>query len=686
MPKAILGVDIGGTFTDLSLLDTEKGRIYVAKVPSTPENSALALAPGLQTLMEDFPGATGDITSFSHGTTVGTNTLLQRSGARTGLITTEGFADLLVIGRQTRPSLYDLYPQKPPPLVPEESRLEVRERVSNRGEVLTPLDADSIEKAVSSLAEQEVESVAICFLFSFLHPEHEQAVLEKVEELLPEAFCSASCDVLPEFREFERLSTTVANAYLGPILRKYLDSFLEETWAAGITAPPQVMQSNSGLMSLNEARSHPAQTLLSGPCAGVIGAQHVSALAGFENVISFDMGGTSTEVSLSVGGVPRFRTDTEIDRIPIKVPMVDVHTIGAGGGSIAWVDEEGFLKAGPQSQGADPGPACYGMGGEEPTVTDANVLLGRLHPGELLGGRMKIDRKLSEKTVREKIGDRIGKDTIASALGILEIVRSNMVLATRLISVQRGHDARDFALVAYGGAGPLHAVELARELGIRSVIVPRSPGILCALGLLVADERSDFLQTRKMQTDKADAGLVDSIFADLERRAADWLEAEQVDERRRKVERKIDMRYHGQNYELTVPAPGGDWTEEYRTEIESRFHAAHRKTYGHEDKRAKTELVTFRVTAIGVRDSALIPREKESAPPTPAAEGERQVCFSMEAGYVSCPVFRREVFLPGHRLSGPAIVEQLDTTTLIDPCGEVYVDAYRNLIITLAER
>jgi N-methylhydantoinase A len=607
---ASVGVDVGGTFTDLvAVVD---GRLVTAKVPSVPGAQARGVSDAL--------AASGveAVDVLAHGTTVATNALLERRGARTALVTTEGFRDVIEIGRQARASLYDLTAHAPAPLVPRELRFTVRERMGPEG-VLVPLEEESVAAAVEAVARAEVDAVAVCLLFSFLHPEHERRVGEAVRAALPGVRVSLSIELLPEFREYERCSTTVANAYLAPALASYLEE---------LEPPPLVMQSSGGVVDVASARERPAACVLSGPAAGVAGAAFVAALSGFEDVLTFDMGGTSTDVAAVLGGEAVVTSESVVAGVPIRFPMVDVHTIGAGGGSIAWLDDGGALRVGPRSAGAQPGPACYGRGGEEPTVTDANLVLGRLRDGAVLGGEVTLDRGLAEEALarldvdglslkssnpglRDWVGNVTSSDAaeraVALAEGIVRVVNANMARALRVVSVERGIDPRGLALVAFGGAGPLHACALAEELGIERVLVPRASGVLSALGLAVADLRLDY---------------VGRTFEELEA---------QVDLPGASVTRYVDARYPGQSHELTIEE-GAD------------FNAAHEQRYGFRLD-AEPEVVTRRIVATVSRPQ-----------PELAAGG-------------------------GEPVEGPAVVELPEATCLVPEGWAGEPDAHGTLIL-----
>src|SRR5215204_4874949 len=480
MSDTRLGVDVGGTFTDLVALGGVNGHVLTAKVPSTPQDQS----EGVMNSVRAAEIKVEDVAAFAHGMTVATNALLEQRGAKTAIVTTEGFRDVLEISRQDRPSLYDLTQDRPPALVPRELRFTARERMGPDGEI-EPLDEGSLEKVVTALKEAEVEAVAVCLLFAFMHPEHERRVGEVLREELPDVHVSLSSEVLPEFREYERFSTTAADAYLGPKLAAYLRNLDEEVEGAGMPAP-LVMQSSGGVIELEVAARGAAAFVLSGPAGGVVGAAYVGSLGGYEDLLTFDMGGTSTDVAPIIGGEAQTTTETVVAGVPIKLPMVDVHTVSAGGGSIAWVDAGGALRVGPHSAGADPGPAAYGRGGEEAAVTDANLFLGYLRDGAELGGEVVLQRELSEKALKS-LGERLGLDAQEVALGIVRVANAEMVRALRVMSVERGLDPREFALLAFGGAGGMHACALAEELGMETVLVPRAGGVLSALGLAISD-------------------------------------------------------------------------------------------------------------------------------------------------------------------------------------------------------
>jgi N-methylhydantoinase A len=689
MSRWRVGVDSGGTFTDICLFDEEAGRVETWKVPSTPDDPSRGIAEGVEEGMRrvapeatDHPAA--PIVYFGHGTTVATNALIQHRGVKTGLITTDGFRDLLEIGRQKRPDLYDIQADKPKTLVPRDLRLEVPERLRHTGDVDTPLDEERMRAAARTLKAAGVKAVAVSFLYGFIRPDHEKRAVAILREEMPDAFISAGHEIAPEFREFERLSTVVLNAYLGPVMQGYISRLSPRLEALGMTATPHLTQSNGGVIGFATAADMPVRTILSGPSTGVVGAQAIGRLAGFEDLITFDMGGTSTDVALLQGGRCRLAAEATVHGYPIKAPMLDIHTVGAGGGSIAYIDSGGLLKVGPRSAGADPGPACYDKGNAEPAVTDANVVLQTLNPEHLLGGRMKIRQDLSRQAVG-RLAEQLGLGVPQTAQGILSVVTANMARAIRVISVQRGHDPRDYTLMAFGGAGPLHAARLAKELEIGRVLVPANPGILCAMGLLLTDLRADFAVTRLLAASEASTADVAEGFATLGVRAGRWFEHEAIARDDRRIARTVDMRYHGQNYELSVAVPEGAITPATMQSLLLGFADIHRQRYGFAADGDPVQLVTLRVEATGTVRKADLLAHPEAGPDASTAIVHRRPVWLAEAGgVVDTPIYAREQLRPGNRFAGPAIVEQMDATTLVPPGMTARVDAYLNLILEAA--
>lgn len=649
-----IGVDVGGTFTDV--VGVVDGRVVTAKVPSSPEQSEGVLA-GIERLNVDV----SDIEAFAHGTTVATNALLERRGARTALITTKGFRDIVEIGRQNRPSLYDLTASRPPPLVARDLRFTVAERCGPE-EVIEPLGDAELEGALQQIEEADPEAVAVCLLFGYLHPEHERAVAAAVRARSPHVHVSVSHEVLAEFREFERFSTTVADAYLGPRLATYLEKLARRCDRERVPRPV-VMQSSGGVMDLDRATSSAAACVLSGPAAGVVGASHVAGLSGFADVLTFDMGGTSSDVAPIVDGRAERTTEGAIGGVPIKLPMVDVHTVGAGGGSIAWIDDGGALRAGPQSAGANPGPACYGRGGTEPTVSDANLVLGYLTEGASLGGEIRLDRELSMKAL-ESITESLGLDAVDAALGIVRVANAEMVRALRVVSVERGLDPREFALIAFGGAGPLHACALAEELDMPTVLIPQAGGVLSALGLALSEMRADYVLPLLASTNELDAARLDEAFESMRIRAENELGPGAS------LDRAADLRYAGQSFELTVPA--GDIAA-----MTSAFHDVHERRFGYRMDEEAVETVSVRLTATTPIE---LPDLSDSSSALKGSGETREANFDGE--WTETPVLHRTMMVPGAKVDGPCIIEFAEATAVIRPGWSGVVDDVGTLVVS----
>jgi N-methylhydantoinase A len=677
-----VGIDTGGTFTDLVLFSEETGELASWKVASTPADPSLALATGIQEVLGRRGLPMEALTYLGHGTTVATNAFLEQKGARTGLLTTAGFRDLLELGRQARPHLYDLRADKHPVIVPGALRHEVRERLRSDGSAWRKLNEADVRRAARELAGAGVEAIAICFLFSFMNPAHEARAKRIVQRQLPGAYVSMSSEIIPEFREYERMATTVLNAYLGPVVARYMARLAERLTALGLRVVPQITQSNGGIMSVHAASTRALETAFSGPASGVMGAAYVGRLAGCPDLISIDMGGTSADVAVVEGGRPKMTTSSTIGPYPAKVPMVEVDTVGAGGGSLAVVDVGGALKVGPHSAGADPGPACYGRGGRRPTVTDAHVVLGRIGATGLLAGRMRLDVAAARRALAE-IGERLSLSPVEAAHGVLRIVNANMLRLIRKLSVERGYDPRDYALVAFGGCGPLHAGDLAEELGTRTAIVPENAGVLSALGQLLADVRADFVRTAIQPVEPSRLPALEATYRELGARASAWLESEGVPPGRRRILRQADARYLGQNWELLIDLPAGPLRPASAGAIAEAFHAAHQRKYTYALRERTVELINCRVTALGEGPKPSLPEFPPAAEPVEAARiGARPVAWDGER-LVETPVFLMDRLRPGHELRGPAIVEQFTATTALRPGDRARVDRYRNLIVTV---
>jgi N-methylhydantoinase A len=679
----ILGVDVGGTFTDFVLLDNA-GQVRIHKLLTSAQDQSESILQGLIDL-----GA-GQETSIVHGATVATNALLERRGARTALITTEGFRDVLEIGRQNRPDLYALHPTRLPPLVPRKWRFGVPERVAparisgeHAGEyiVLVPLDLDAVDTVIQELLDHKIESVAVCFLFSFLYPDHERQVRERIlassGPSIPHV--SISSDVVPEFREYERTATTVVNAYVAPLMNRYLANL--ERGLEGRRL--RIMQSNGGSISAGAARSLAARTALSGPAGGVVGAFETARRAGFEQAITFDMGGTSTDVSLCPERI-QVTTEGSIGGLPLRLPIIDIHTVGAGGGSIARLDDGGALRVGPESAGADPGPVCYGRdSATEITVTDANLFLGRLDARHFLGGRMELDSERSEERM-QALARRLSLPPEAAAWGVIRVANANMERAIRQISIERGHDPRFFTLVAFGGAGPLHACELASALRIPRVLIPPHPGVLSALGMVLADIVKDYSRTVMLPAEEASASRLEQLFAPLMQRANVDLQAEGLSDGDVTLVCALDMRYVGQSYEITVELPVSTSRSE---SVVTGFHKAHRKRFSYANEDEPVEIVTLRLTAVGRTVKPQFTRTPLGDPnPRAAHIGYKQVQLSQADNLQAArpflaALYERENLSAGNIIVGPAIVFQLDTTSVIPPGWAARVDEWGSLVV-----
>lgn len=671
----IIGVDTGGTFTDLCALPPGGGALLRHKRPSTPHNPGEAILNGIREIcaQHDIPAASID--RVCHGTTVATNALIQHRGGKLALVTTKGFRDLLEIGRQTRPLIYDFQVDHPPALVPRERRFELDERITRGGEIVTPLAEAEIDRVVAQVRAANVDAVAVCLLFAFAEPRHEREFGAALRKALPGVHVSLSHEVQPEFREYERLSTSVLNAYLQPVMAEYLTHLETRLAEDSPEARLGVNQSSGGLISVARARLFPIRTALSGPAAGISGAIDIARRAGEARVITLDMGGTSADVCLIRDFAASMTADRWVEGYPARISSVDVNAVGAGGGSIAWRDVDGLLKVGPQSAGAVPGPACYRRGGDKPTVSDANIVLGRL-PVVLLDGGMTLDADAASRVIAG-LASEIGLSDDETALGILDIVVANMARAVRAISVERGFDPREFTLMPFGGAGPLHASAVARSLGMKRILVPGSPGLLCAEGLLVSDDREEFVLPMPMPLDGAVGPVVEDGTAALARRANDWFAAEGIADDHRRIEVRVDLRYRGQNFELGCPITPGEPVD--AAVLARQFHETHERSYGFHNDDAPIELVCLRFTAVGRKDSRQEERDG-GAGRTPEPASRRSVLFARGARH-DTPVYHRAQLQPGDRFEGPAIVDQLDTTIVIQPGDAVRVDRLGNLVI-----
>jgi N-methylhydantoinase A len=677
-----VGIDVGGTFTDFTLLREQDGTVSFHKVPSTPRDPSQAIEQGIADLLRMHTIAPSQVGHIGHGTTVATNLVIERRGALTGLITTRGFRDVIEIGRQVRPHLFDYSVTKPPPLAVRAHRFEIGERVNSRGEILVALDEGEVEAAAVQLKHAGVKSVAVCFLHSYRNPAHEQAARRVVERVLPAAYVSVSSEVLPEFREYERWSTTLLNAAVGPRMQTYLEGFLTRVKNVGISVEPFTIHSNGGLMSMRAVRAYPVRTCLSGPAAGVVGAAEIGRVAGFENLVTFDVGGTSTDVSLVYRGKPLFSSNRLIADYPVKTPMIDIHVIGAGGGSIAWMDDAGALKVGPKSAGADPGPAAYKRGGTAATITDAQITLHRLNPVALLDGRLKVDAAAARSVIETRVARPLGLALEQAAEGVIRIANANMSRAIRSVSTERGYDLAQFALFAYGGAGPLHAIDVAAECGISTVIVPQEPGTLCARGMLLTDISFDFVRSEIAEVTAESWQLACGLFAEMEHEARAWLTRERVPENDQSFRYHIDARYQGQNFEVMVAMPrvAADGMAGFLNE----FAAAHQREYGYDVPGRAVEIVNCRLQAVGAVAKAPLREIGVAGTVAGAVTAQRKVYFGMQQGWLDTPVHARAKLPAGARLAGPALIEEMSSTVLLAPGQSAIVDRIGNIIINLS--
>jgi N-methylhydantoinase A len=679
-----LGVDVGGTFTDLFLVDESDDRQWRVKTPSTPADPAEGVLAGLERICREAGIAPADLGGVVHGTTVATNAVLESKGARVGLITTRGFGQILHLARSQTPGPlagWIIMVKPDPPAALADTR-EAAERMDARGATLVPVDRDQVRAIVGELLATGVESLTISLINAYVDGRHEREIAAVVEELHPGFPVTLSSEVLPEFREYERTLTACMNSYVRPQVATYVDRLQSTLADRGVRTELGILRSDAGVMTPREAARNPVYGVLSGPSGGVAGALHVAARAGFPDVLTFDMGGTSTDVSLGQGGRPTIGRETGVGQFRIKVPSVDVHTVGAGGGSIAHVPElTGALRVGPESAGAEPGPAAYGRGGEAPTVTDANVVVGHLPGGRgLIGGEMQLDVDAARAAVGA-VAEAMGLSLEQAAEGILAIVNENMAGALRVISVQRGHDPREFALVAFGGAGPLHANAVARLMGSFPVIVPPSPGLLCALGDLVADFRSEFARTLIRLVDEATPQEILGFLGELEERARAWLDAEGIPVDRRRVDFAADMRYHGQGYEIAVELTPAELRAGRLEVLEDRFNALHEQLYGFRMPDTASEIVNLRAVALGERAKPELPEaDPGGADAAGAVADEGEIVFEGERR--TTPVYDRARLAPGMAFAGPAIVTEFDSTTVVLPGHRAEVDRFHNILIT----
>lgn len=670
-----LGIDVGGTFTDLVLFNEEKGTIQALKTSSTISNQSEGVLVGIKRLGIDLK----QVKRIVHGMTVATNAVIEGKVAKTGLITTKGFRDAIDIAKTNRKVVYDLRYTKPAPLIPRILRREVGERLYADGSVLRKLDVNDVVGQFKQLQEHGIESLAICFLHAYRNPIHEKKARQAIQEIVSDFFVSISSEVVPEYREYERFTTTVLNAQLLPVMDRYLRSLERKLKELDYTEDLFIMHSSGGIMTAEVAREKPIATILSGPVGGIVGASYVAEKTGFKNIITCDMGGTSTDVSLIENLKPKLSTVNEVNGYPVKTPFLDIKTIGAGGGSIAWLDGKN-LRVGPLSAGAEPGPACYGKGGMEPSITDANLILGRLNPERALGEEIKLDKLLSLKAMEKIAKEFPDYDEIRIADGILKIVVNNMAMAIHEISVQKGYDPREFLLVAFGGAGPLHAVQIARELGMKKVIIPNIPGNLCALGLLSSDTMLNIVHTYMVETGQVDLDDLERVMEDLAEETYRPFASKGIPREEVLFLRTMDMRYLGQAFEININMP----ENLSAANLETAFYDAYETLYGQAIRQEKTEIVNLRISAIhkNPKPALSVETASDSAQEGKVEWNSRQVYFA-ETGWVECQMCRRDQLPFNFEFEGPAIIEEFGSTTVILPGAQVKVDTYGNLLINV---
>jgi N-methylhydantoinase A len=677
-----IGIDTGGTFTDIVAVEGGTGRMLVTKVASTPANPAIGLVNGVREILAHAGASAGDVATLSHGTTVATNALLQSAIEGLGLVVTAGFRHILEIARQAVPDGYgnSYFWVKPDRLVPLDLVTEVTERLNFRGEVLTALDDESVRKVARFYRRTGVKAVGVCLIHSYANPAHERRVREILRAEDPELVVSLSCDVLPEYREYERAVTTLVDAFVKPHMTVYLRRIKGELGAELGARPFLVMQSSGGVIGADQVVDKPITTALSGPAAGALGSSVIAKLAGFEDLVTLDAGGTSTDICLIEAGQPHITNGAAIGPFPVRIPMIDIQTIGTGGGSIAWLSREGHLRVGPRSAGAVPGPMCYPGGGAEPTITDANLVLGRIPPA-LIGGGIRLELGRARAGI-EDLGRRLGGKLSAEALaeGIIEIANWNQANCIRQMTIQKGIDPRRFALLSFGGAGPAQSPAVMRLLGMKCCLVPFNPGNLSAFGLLAVDWRTDHIATRVTHEDAIRAGTLAEIYARLEREAVDTLARDGIDPSRCRTVREADLRYVGQSMEVRVAAPGGRVDDEFVTRLLASFHAAHRKSFGYDYAgKQKVELVNFCVSGFGAIERPELPKLQRQAGATPARKGARPVFF--DGGWVDTPIYDRAVLPAGHRLDGPAVIEEFGSTTVVWPGQWLEVDPHGIMLV-----
>lgn len=678
-----IGIDVGGTFTDVILVDESSGAIQVAKVLNEPGRRAATVARGVKRVMDQARVRASEVAFIGHGTTITTNAVIERKGALTALITNKGFRDVIEMGRFSRPAdlIYRVQLDKPAPLVPRYLRFEVDCRVDARGKVLKDLSRDEIQRTIEHIRSSDVESVAISLLFSFLDPTHERRLRDELKAALPNLDVLISSDVQPEFREFPRTSTTIFAAYIAPVFRRYLEALVGELQAADLANRLFIFQSNGGVARPQLVMRNPATTLLSGPAGAVVGAARMSATCGYSRLITMDMGGTSLDVCLLRDGAAEATTAREIDYFPVVTPMLDVHTVGAGGGSICRLDEVGRVKVGPESAAADPGPACYNLGGKQVTLTDVNVVLGYIDPNDFAGGEVKLHPELAHAVIETNIAKPLGVDVMQAAAGVFRVAANQMAEAIRFVSVQRGADPREFDLCVFGGGGPIHGFSIAADLGMRRILVPSNPGLFSASGIAAADFTHDYSASVLKPATAVTSALLDELYRSLRERAQADFDTEGVPAARRQYQRSVDIRYVGQTTEINVRAPGDDAT--HLRELDAfiaEFHRQHEAIYTYSVPGEPVEIVNVRLRAIGLVDK---PAQNADAGAThsPASVGTRQVWF--DDRHVTTQLYRREALRSGAVINGPAIIQELSSATVVPPGARATLDPYGNILLEL---
>ncbi|MBU1626737.1 hydantoinase/oxoprolinase family protein [bacterium] len=677
-----IGIDVGGTFTDIVLINDEKREIFYTKTNTTTRDLSEGVITGIEKILAISSCSIDEVEYIVHGTTIGTNALIERKGAKTGLLTTEGFRDVLEIGRIQRPAegLYDPNVDNPFPLIPRYLRLGINERIGSKGEVIIPIDENSAIRAIEFLKKEKVESIAVCFLFSFLNKTHENRVFELIKEVYPEAFISLSSQIAPEFREFERTSTTVINAYLLPIVRRYIDELLNKLERKFGNINLRIMIASGGSISAEIAKDYAVHTVNSGPAGGALAGSFIGELLDCKKLITVDMGGTSFDISITDQGMPKVTGDGKFEDYPVRIPIIDLSAIGAGGGSIAWIDKGGVLNVGPQSAGSEPGPVCYKRGGMEPTVTDANLVLGRLNPDYFLGGELKLDLALSKKAIEEKVAKPLKMSLEEAAFGILRIVNANMIKQISVSSIEKGYDIREFSLVAFGGAGGLHAAEIALDAGLKRIISPPIAGDFSAIGLLISDTRHDYVQT--IMKDEVDPDELMQIFKELENKGIKELEKQGISKDITEIHWSADLRFKGQSYEINTHIERKDkFSKDDIIKIRQDFNKIHERIYAYGSMDEEIEFVNLRVAAIGKSSQVQLPiggRKGES--PEKAKKMMRKVYFYPE-GFINTAIYDREKLEYGNIIEGPAVIEETISSTLVPPKARATIDKYFNIII-----